>query len=170
MLRDAGNTLPSRRENEVSPRRASLGFTLLELMIAVSIAGVLLMVGLPGLSEVVRNMQAKNAAFELIADLTLARSEAIRRNATVEVSPSAGGWADGWEVTQGSTAIKTRAAVSTNVVMTTAEAATAVAFDATGRLDGTAPAIEVDTINGEYSRCIRMTPSGATRVDKGACP
>ena len=89
------------------------GFTLIELMITVVIAAILLTVGIPSFRETIRNNRLTAHTNELVASLNLARSEAVKRNATVSVCKSkngtqcnncaggAGGdngWKEGWIV------------------------------------------------------------------------
>lgn len=82
----------------------SRGFTLLELMVTVGVAGVLLTVGVPSFVDVVRNNRAATNANELLTAFSIARSESIRRGANVSVCRSSdgetcsGSWANGWIV------------------------------------------------------------------------
>lgn len=62
---------------------AQRGVSLIELMIGLAIAAILLTVALPAFSVFLQNTQIRNAAESALAGLTLARAEAIRRNATV---------------------------------------------------------------------------------------
>lgn len=66
-------------------RRAGLppqtGFSLIELVVVVSILAVLLALALPSFSEWIRNNQVRSAAESLRDGLQLARSEAVKRNA-----------------------------------------------------------------------------------------
>ena len=62
---------------------AARGFTLVELMIALAILGTLIMLALPSMVTWIQNTQIRTAAEGMYAGLTLARSEALRRNTTV---------------------------------------------------------------------------------------
>ena len=57
------------------------GFTLVELMVIVAIAGVLLGLGLNSFRTMMDSTNTKSAAESLLTGLRLARSEAIKRNA-----------------------------------------------------------------------------------------
>ena len=103
------NTYPEERAAaERSGRRAvkprSRGYSLLELMFTLAVAGILLGVGVPSFFEIVRNNRAAANANELVTTLSIARSEAIRRGARVTVCASSDGatcggtWGQGWLV------------------------------------------------------------------------
>jgi type IV fimbrial biogenesis protein FimT len=68
----------------LKPRHLARGVTLVELMIGLAILGVLLGIGLPMFSAFLANSKVRNATEALNSGLTLARSEAMRRNRNVE--------------------------------------------------------------------------------------
>jgi len=78
------------------------GFTLLELMVSLSIAGILLAVAVPSMVDFVRASRQKSSSREIVIDLSLARNEAVLRAAPVTVctstdlaSCSNSSWGDG---------------------------------------------------------------------------
>jgi type IV fimbrial biogenesis protein FimT len=82
--------------------RHQKGFTLLELMTALSVAGILLAVAVPSMVDFVRANRLKASSREFVVDLSLARNEAILRAVPVTVctstdlaSCSNSGWGDG---------------------------------------------------------------------------
>jgi type IV fimbrial biogenesis protein FimT len=82
------------------------GFTLVELMAAVAVAGVLLAIALPSFDAMIRNNCRTTAANELVTSLQYARSEAVKRHREIRVSAAsstAGNqWGSGWVVWQDS--------------------------------------------------------------------
>ena len=75
------------------------GFTLVELMVVVTIAGVLAVVGLPELNNMIKNSRIKTASLDIYSSLALARSEAVKRNVgNVSMIAATGGWQNGWKV------------------------------------------------------------------------
>jgi prepilin-type N-terminal cleavage/methylation domain-containing protein len=64
------------------------GFTLLELVVVLLIAGVLLGVGIPGMTSFIRNSRMTSAANDFIAALHLARTEAIKRRMAITACAS----------------------------------------------------------------------------------
>lgn len=79
------------------------GFTLLDLLLTITILSILLTVGVPSFETLIRDTRLTNLANDLLGALNLARSEAIRRGVTVSVCKSAdgfhcggSGWSIGW--------------------------------------------------------------------------
>ena len=69
--------------------KAQSGFTLLELMLVVAIAGLLLAFAVPAMGNFFRNARITGAANDLMAALHFARSEAIKRRLPVTLCTSA---------------------------------------------------------------------------------
>jgi type IV fimbrial biogenesis protein FimT len=59
------------------------GFTLIELLIVLLLAALLLGIGIPSFSDFIRNSRLSSAANGLLADLNVARSEAVKRRRPV---------------------------------------------------------------------------------------
>ena len=86
--------------------RKQAGFTIMELMIVVTIVGVLTAASLPGLNAWVRNASRTAAVTEFLGSMHLARSEAIKRNSRIGMCPSSDAatcdgtqdWGVGWLV------------------------------------------------------------------------
>ena len=87
--------------------RLAGGFTTVELLVVIAIAAILATVGAPSFSTFLNNSKLSSTSSQLLNELTLARSEAIKRNARVLVCvrDAAGtncgtgtNWAGGWLV------------------------------------------------------------------------
>ncbi len=77
------------------------GFTLVELIIVVTILGILSAMAYPSFNELIRNNRKSSYANDLLAAINVARSEAIKRNAQVTIQrlgSTAGQWESGWRV------------------------------------------------------------------------
>lgn len=89
-----------------APSRLPAGYTLVELLLVMAVAGVLLAMALPSMSGMLGTQRAASLATRFMASLHLARSEAIKRNGRAVVCKSssgstcttAGGWEQGWIV------------------------------------------------------------------------
>lgn len=64
-------------------RRA--GYTVIELLIVLMIAGIVMTIALPAMFATIRGTRLEAARQEFIGDLRLARMEAIRRNVSIAV-------------------------------------------------------------------------------------
>ena len=65
------------------------GFTLVELMFTVAVLAVLLAVGVPNFRDFIRNSRISGVANDLLADVSLTRSEAIKRRLATGLCSSA---------------------------------------------------------------------------------
>jgi type IV fimbrial biogenesis protein FimT len=75
------------------------GFTLIELMIVLTIAGIALTLALPGFGHLIRRHQLTTIANDLHYAVQLTRTEAIRRNHMVQLAPIDGhDWSSGWRI------------------------------------------------------------------------
>jgi len=70
-------------------KKAQSGFTLLELMLVVTIVGLLLAFAVPAMGNFFRNARITGAANDVMAALHFARSEAIKRRVPVTLCTSA---------------------------------------------------------------------------------
>jgi type IV fimbrial biogenesis protein FimT len=84
------------------------GFTLLELMITVTIAAILLGVAIPSFFEAIRSNRLTTNANQLVTAFNVARSESVKRGMSVTVRRvdansatnlgAGANWEDGWDV------------------------------------------------------------------------
>lgn len=71
--------------------RTQRGFTIIELMTVVVIAGVLLALALPSFNELLERRRLEGYTNELVTDLQYAKSEAVARSRNVLIIPGGGG-------------------------------------------------------------------------------
>lgn len=69
--------------------RGEHGFTLIELIITLALAAIILTFAVPNMRSVIQNNRFATQANDFIADLSYARSEAIRRRTPVSVCKTA---------------------------------------------------------------------------------
>jgi type IV fimbrial biogenesis protein FimT len=80
-------------------RRILAGFSLIELLVALTIAFIVLGVGVPGFRSLLQRQRMTASANDLLAAMLLTRSEAIQRGSRVDLVPADGrNWASGWVV------------------------------------------------------------------------
>lgn len=71
------------------------GFTLIELMVTVSIISIVALIAVPAFNNLIQDQRAAAQANSLLSAVSLARTEAVRLNAPVQVSQLGGG-IQGW--------------------------------------------------------------------------
>jgi type IV fimbrial biogenesis protein FimT len=164
-------------------KRYANGFTLVELMVTVAIVAILLAIALPSFQGSFRSNRVATATNELLASLSLARSEAIRntRGAAVCASTNGtacgGGWNDGWLVwrdNDGDGAIDAGEPIvrytQAKQALTLTGTATVLAFDSRGRTVGGQQTLGIRPSDVTTpARCITIGVTGQTRVAQAAC-
>lgn len=74
------------------------GFSLIELMIVIVIMGILLSMAALPFQELLANQRLRSVTSDLVADLALARAEAIKRSSRVGIARTTADWTGGWLV------------------------------------------------------------------------
>lgn len=177
--------------------KGSSGFTLLELMITIAIMSILLVLAVPSFESTIRSNRAATATNELLASISLARTEAIRNARSAGVCTSVngtscgGGWNDGWIVwldnvnpNNGSIDLGERVVrrvephaklTMTSTASCGAACSTIFNFDTRGRVfDDEIRTITLQpavcTAGATMLRTMTINRSGQVRVVKSACP
>ena len=150
--------------------RINKGYTLLELMITVAIAGILLTIVVPGFMGLMERNNISTASNEIVGALLYARSEAVRTETTVTFTPEA----DGWLVTnEDGVDIVDQSVDNENTVLAENILTDSVVYNARGRADiteGDGIDISFDgTVQGRI--CLSLTGRPYIKsVDEGNCP
>jgi type IV fimbrial biogenesis protein FimT len=138
------------------------GFTLIELMIAISIFAFLIMLAGPMYADFMGNTQIRNAAESTLSGLRVAQAEAVKRNAQVAfvLTPATGWQVVGTDADGVATTIQTYSFSDGAAKATITADATRVTFDGLGRIvqpnpDGTVPIQLVQVTNTNVSATSR---------------
>lgn len=145
------------------------GFTLIELMIALVIAAILLAAGIPSFKTIMANNRISAATNEISIALNLARSEAIKRGAQVDVTQASGGWSKGItvELSDG-TDLRVLAGSAGSINIT--GSVTKISYYSTGLASTTATfSICDDDRTGETGRQITVTATGRISLSNKTC-
>lgn len=174
---------------------SSQGVTLIELLVALSVLSILLSVGVPSFSQFSTNAELTNNANAIFSHLSLARSEAIKRNGRVALCKSAdgltcsgaGSWSQGWlifadtdndaTVDSGEQIITTMPAMPAGYNFSgNSNLASYISFDAEGAPKLTSGAIQAGTLTlcppapavGGNGRQVVLSGSGRSRIVKSS--
>ena len=167
-------------------RRAAAGFTVLELMVTLTIMGILVAVALPSFGYLAASTKVKGASTELYLAMVRARSEAVKRNRGVAVKATSGdaaNWQAGWQVVADANNDGDYDDVASDddrVVFEQGELkrvaisadSDTVAFRPTGRISGNAPAFDIASEDPEHDlkRCVSVDLTGRPYIRQEACP
>lgn len=150
------------------------GFTLIELMVTISILAILLGIGVPSFRAMIEGNRIRTVTNDLVIALQFARSEAVKRGIPVTLCSSndqaacTGTWADGWVVRD--TAV---AADPPFRVWPAAREGVAIAVPGTvvfTALGGVANARCFTLTLGTLNRFVGVGPSGRVASSTTACP
>ena len=160
------------------PRNA--GFTVVELMITLSVAGILLAVAVPSFNQMIVANRLATQANEIVAAVSLARSEAIKRNASVTLCRTSdgadcvggsGNWQN-WIIRTGGGTIVQRGAVNTyggSFVVTSTLGTDQVVFGPDGLARTSGAIIATDAENNAIRFCsTRLDDHNVRLVELGA--
>ncbi|HZW86794.1 MAG TPA: GspH/FimT family pseudopilin [Gallionella sp.] len=162
-------------------RRRNRGFTLVELLVTVVVAGIFAVLALPSMASFIAGQRVKTAAFDMNAGLTRSRSEAIERNTNVILTPATGGWQNGWTVAAGAVNISKQDAFTGLTVdcwvggVSNACPAN-INYAGSGRLDSSSPSpfpsfriFNAANTTVTSRRCISIDLSGRANSKQGNC-
>lgn len=154
------------------PRRLA-GFTLMELIVAVTIVGIMAAIAAPSFKDMMVDQRVKSASFDVTAALILARSEALKQNGSVTLAPSSGAteWANGWTITGPDAAtLGTQGAYAASITIT---GPTSIVYNRGGRSASTTTVtLQVGSSASGSTvspRCISVGVTGQPKSVKGSC-
>lgn len=179
-------------------KQAQTGFTLVELIITMFIAILIVALGVPAYSNFVDNNRMITTTNELVTDMLVARSEAVKRNNPVTICASSDGascsnandWSTGWIVfddvnangqVDGATVFRSHGQVVGNQMsarITAGSATTFISFNGDGFPRTAANLVQTATFSicdhrgapagSEFARSVQLGASGRVRSSSEA--
>lgn len=149
---------------------AQQGFSLIELMVSIAILAILIGIAVPSYRSIIADQRVRASISDLHSAISLARSEAVKLNRQVTLSPASGGWAAGWSIANpvsGQPAILVHT-LSSGVGITGPSGG--IVFSASGRVSAAAE-FEVSSDSSESASlgCLELGLDGRASSEKGAC-
>lgn len=173
----------------VTPSNA--GFTLIEALVTVVIAGILTALAVPAVTSMVNSNRLTTTTNEFIGDLNLARSEALKRASNAVVCPSSDGtscaaggtWTSGWivfadanndgilQTASGDLMLRVHESVSNGTAITASS--DTISFSRQGLIPAVGAGLEWGFAfcnnNIGQSRTVSVPLTGRVRLAKGTC-
>lgn len=144
------------------------GFTLVELMIVVVLLAALTVLAGPSFQSFIFEQRARATLVDLRLALMMARSEALKRNRNIFVTPAAGGWSQGWRIANPDAALP-------DLLGHTQSGQSDVSITLTGATVGFSPAgraaepvvftVVVGSGASSTTRCLKLDASGYVDSD-----
>lgn len=145
-------------------------FTFPEVMAVLAITSILAVIAAPSFTRLIAGQRMRAASSDLMTTLARARSEAVKRNTDVTITPvTSTDWKDGWSIahpTVDNTNLEVHAAINGATIDGPAE----VVFQPNGRIRGsTAPAFDIQLTGTDERRCVSVDLSGRPVEKKTGC-
>jgi len=168
------------------------GFTVTELVMVMTIIGILTAIGVPSFKYVTASNRISSEINALLGDMQFARSQAIKQGLTVTVCSSSDGatcntgaagnvWHTGWivfldsngdqQVDNGEQIIRVQPAFNSNDTLTSVGSYAAATYNRLGYAptwNGLTINIALHDVNNSpvYTRCLAITASGSVSTEK----
>ena len=144
------------------------GFTLIEILVTLTIVGILTGISAPPVFGLLANQRIKMATYDFYSALSYARSQAIQRYEVVNIVPRGNDYAKGWDIRASSGVLRSQLELD-RVAVSAPERG--IAYDRYGRL--TTPGRYVVRLAASANpsvaaRCVIIDPDGRASIQVDA--
>ncbi|KTC04804.1 GspH/FimT family pseudopilin [Pseudomonas syringae] len=155
-------------------RHIAKGFSLIELLVTVSLVGILAAIAIPSFTSSIQSNKADTELSDLQRALNYARLEAINRGVTVRIAPTSGtAWTGELQVYLASdtkatpTALRKVAAMSRGGTLVATNSVAAIDFNNLGGLINPAAAVVMTYTRGTIVRTMNICLTGRIVLNGG---
>ena len=137
----------------------------------ITIFVVLTLIAVPYLGTFVQSQRVKNAAMDMSSSVIFARSEAIKRNAQIDMTANTGGWSNGWRVLSAGANLRSYDGY-TNLNVTAKNGSATLSFGGDGRMVTSADSFQVlptEANSKQQPLCVAVGTSGRVATTGGPC-
>jgi type IV fimbrial biogenesis protein FimT len=172
-------------------RGAGSGFTAIELLVVLAIAGVLTALATPSLLTMVQNNRTSGEVDYLVGDVQLARAQAIQTGQPITLcastdgatcNVSSGTWTSGWivfvdisasqQVGSGDRIIRVQPSLTNSDVIVTQPSTSAITFNRSGMATGLAGnvvfSVRTTPVSASATRCMLINLVGHQQVQSNS--
>lgn len=152
-------------------RRYPAGFTLVELLVVISVVAVLAAIAVPAYTQLIANNRVRSTAQSFQAALMKARSEALKRNTSITVLRAGASWSAGWEIADTAPdpdLVIEQGRPAARVTLTEENGLTSIQYASSGRLStaGAAVSMRLEDVGGKATdRCVLVDLTGRPSID-----
>ncbi len=141
--------------------RVSKAFTLVELLVALVVVGILATLAGPAFTGVFERTRADADSGNLVRALNMARLEAINRGTSITLQPvSGGGWDGALEVLVGANKIRSLPGMSTGATVSASDDPASIVFNNVGALDTPAGGTTFSYTRGNSTKSVSVCTTG----------
>lgn len=149
------------------------GFTLIELMMSIVVLAILVGIGIPSFTTLINNNRVTSQVNDFVTSINLARSEAIKRGASLTVTAGGAGWSSGWTVAMGGTPLRQYDALKNDTTLSASDGVTTtLTFDSRGFLsNGSTVTFNLCNDESTFDRQVSVTAGGRVNTKSDhSCP
>ena len=155
--------------------RPTRGFSLIELLVTLLIGAILVTLAGPSFIQYIATQRVRNASYDLTSALMVARSEAIKRNACVNLVRTSSSWTSGWKVkfpcVNPTTVIRSQDAYQ-GLAISDTSSLSEIAYGNDGRATTATTVFRIDppaSASSVTRRCVTIGLSGTPTSTLGGC-